>query len=401
MKLASLRIPPRLRGFAADGAGEAQLFDVTLAGDRVQAVVPSASQVQARGTLLSALVEAHAHIDKNYTVQDVGAAEGDLFTAIARMDRHRAGWTGETLRLRMQRALDEAWRAGTRALRTHIDWVQPEAPAALAVFEALRDEWRGRIELQFVSLTPLDLFADFEAGERIARQVKRAGGTLGAFIYRNDGLLHKLGRVFDLAEAHGLGLDFHVDEGLDADASGLRSIAQLMRAREFHRGVVCGHCCSLAVQDDAVAQETLALCAGAGLHLVALPTTNLYLQGAWDRTPVPRGITRIREAAARGLRASLATDNVQDAFYPYGSYDLLETFGLGVQMAHLAPAGDWLDTITVAPARALGLAWDGRIAPGCPADLVVLAASGEHELIGPRGRERTVIRAGRLLEPTS
>jgi len=51
-----------------------------------------------------------------------------------------------------------------------------------------------------------------------------------------------------------------------------------------------------------VAHETLALCAGAGLHLVALPTTNLYLQGAWDRTPVQRGITRIREAAARGGR---------------------------------------------------------------------------------------------------
>jgi cytosine deaminase len=162
--------------------------------------------------------------------------------------------------------------------------------------------------------------------------------------------------------------------------------------------VVCGHCCSLAVQDDAVAHETLALCAGAGLHLVALPTTNLYLQGAWDRTPVQRGITRIREAAARGLRASLATDNVQDAFYPYGSYDLLETFGLGVQMAHLAPASDWLDAITVNPAKALGLAWDGRIAPGCPADLVLLAATDEHELIGPRGRQRTVIRAGRVLE---
>ncbi|MDH6591910.1 cytosine deaminase [Variovorax sp. TBS-050B] len=398
MKLESLRIPPRLRGFGADE--QAQLFDLTLAGDRVAAIVPSASQAHPRGTLLSALVEAHAHIDKNYTVQDVGAAEGDLFAAIARMDRHRAGWTGDGLRARMERALHDAWRSGTRALRTHIDWVQADAPAALAVFEALRSEWRDRIELQFVSLTPLDLFADLEAGERIARQVKRAGGTLGAFVYRNEGLLHKLGRVFDLAETHGLGLDFHVDEGLDADASGLRSIAQLMRAREFRRGVVCGHCCSLAMQDDAVAQETLALCAGAGIHIVALPTTNLYLQGAWDRTPVPRGITRIREAAARGLRASLATDNVQDAFYPYGSYDLLETFGLGVQMAHLAPAEDWLDAITVAPARALGLGWDGRIAPGCPADLVLLAATGEHELIGPRGRERTVIRAGRILEQT-
>lgn len=395
MKLEALRIPAPLRGFAA---GDAQVFDITLAGDKVASIVPSADPLQARGTLLSALVDAHAHIDKNYTVQDVGAAQGNLFVAIDRMNKHRESWTGESLRLRMERALHDAWQSGTRALRTHLDWVQAEPPAALAVFEALREEWRGRVELQFVSLTPLDLFADLAAGERIVREVKRAGGTLGAFVYRNDGIVHKLGRVFDLAQQHGLALDFHVDEGLDAEAGGLRSIAQLVRARDFAHGVVCGHCCSLSVQDDAVAGETLALCAGAGLHIVALPTTNLYLQGAWDRTPVQRGITRIREAAARGLRASLATDNVQDAFYPYGSYDLLETFGLGVQMAHLAPAADWLDTVTVNPAKALGLAWDGRIAPGCPADLLVLAATDEHELIGPRGRQRTVIRAGRVLD---
>jgi cytosine deaminase len=395
MKLEALRIPAPLRGF---GAGDAELFDIVLAAGKVESITPSADQKHARGTLLSALVEAHAHIDKNYTVQDVGAAQGNLFAAIDRMNRHRDSWTGESLRLRMERALHDAWQCGTRALRTHLDWVQAEPPAALPVFEALREEWRGRVELQFVSLTPLDLFADLAAGERIAREVKRAGGVLGAFVYRNDGIVHKLGRVFDLAQQHGLALDFHVDEGLDAEAGGLRSIAQLVRARDFKGGVACGHACSLSVQDDAVAGETLALCAGAGLHLIALPTTNLYLQGAWDRTPVQRGITRIREAAARGLRASLATDNVQDAFYPYGSYDLLETFGLGVQVAHLAPAADWLDTVTVNPAKALGLAWDGRIAPGCPADLLVLSATGEHELIGPRGRQRTVIRAGRIIE---
>ncbi|BEP39555.1 amidohydrolase family protein [Variovorax sp. V15] len=395
MKLEALRIPAPLRGFAA---GEAQLFDVTIEGDKVAAITAAAQQQQAKGTLLSALVEAHAHIDKNYTVQDVGAAQGNLFVAIDRMNRHRESWTGESLRLRMERALHDAWLSGTRALRTHLDWVQPEPPAALAVFEALREEWRGRVELQFVSLTPLDLFADIAAGDRIAREVKRAGGVLGAFVYRNDGIVHKLGRVFDLAQQHALALDFHVDEGLDVEATGLRSIAQLVRARDFRQGVVCGHACSLSVQEDTVAAETLALCAGAGIHIVALPTTNLYLQGAWDRTPVQRGITRIREAAARGLRASLATDNVQDSFYPYGSYDLLETFGLGVQAAHLAPAEDWLDTITVSPAKALGLAWDGRIAPGCPADLLVLSATGEHELIGPRGRQRTVIRAGQPLE---
>ena len=393
MRLEAVRIPPRLRGFAA---GEAEVFDLTLAGDRVEAIAPSPRP--ARGTLLSALVDAHAHIDKNFTVREAGAAEGNLFAAIERMAAHRAGWTAESLRPRMQRAVNEAWLAGTRALRTHLDWGGAEAPVSLAVFEQLRDEWRGRVELHFVALTPLDLFAEGDAGERIARSVRRAGGVLGAFVYRNDGIVHKLGRVFDHAQEHGLALDFHVDEGLDPDATGLRTIAQLALARGLQGRVSCGHACSLSVQDDAAARDTLALCAQAGIHLIALPSTNLYLQGAWDRTPVQRGITRLREAAALGLRPSLATDNVQDAFYPYGGYDLVETFGLGVQMAHLAPAADWLDAITVSPARALGLAWDGRIAPGCPADLVLLAATDEYELLDPRGRRRTVIRAGRTLE---
>jgi cytosine deaminase len=393
-KIEAVRIPPRLRGFSAPAG--AQVFDVALDGPRVAAITPSTQP--ARGTLLPALVDAHAHIDKNYTVQEVGAAQGDLFAAIERMEARRAHWGADVLRARMARALADAWQCGTRALRTHLDWVRAEPPAALPVFEALRAQWQGRVALQFVSLTPLDVFADAQAGERIAREVRRAGGVLGAFVYRNEALQDKLARVFDLAQQHGLALDFHVDEGLDADATGLRTIAELTLAHGLQGRVVCGHACSLAVQSDAAAHDTLALCVQAGIHLVALPTTNLYLQGAWDRTPVPRGITRIREAAALGLRASLATDNVQDAFYPYGGYDLVETFGLGVQMAHLAPADDWLDTITLNPARALGLAWDGRIAPGCPADLVLLAATSEHELLDARGRRRTVIRAGKVLE---
>ena len=66
-------------------------------------------------------------------------------------------------------------------------------------------------------------------------------------------------------------------------------------------------------------------------------------------------------------------------------------------MAHLTPADEWLDTITVNPARAMGLAWDGRIAIGCPADLVLLAATDEHELLDGKGRARTVIRAGETI----
>ena len=395
MKIDSVLIPPRLRAFDAPGDPR-QAFDVVLQGGTVQAITPRAGPAQ--GLLLSAPVDAHLHIDKSYSVQEVGAAEGNLFAAITRIAEHRARWTAESLRPRMERAVEEAWRTGTRALRTHLDWPEPKVPAALAVFGQLRADWQGRMAMQFVSLTPLDVFADAAAGETIAAAVRGAGGVLGAFIYRNPDLREKLARVFDLAERHGLSLDFHVDEGLDADATGLADIAEFALARGMGARVSCGHACSLSVQADAVAEATLALCARAGLHLISLPTTNLYLQGAWDRTPVQRGITRVREAAVLGLRPCIATDNVEDAFYPFGSYDLLESFALGVQMAHLAPVEDWLDTITVNPARALQLPWDGRLAPGCPADLLLLGARTGYEILTPRGRRRTVIRNGQILE---
>ena len=47
--------------------------------------MPKPFELPARGTLLSAMVDAHAHIDKNYTVREVGAAQGNLFAAIERM----------------------------------------------------------------------------------------------------------------------------------------------------------------------------------------------------------------------------------------------------------------------------------------------------------------------------
>jgi cytosine/creatinine deaminase len=389
--LRSVSIPPSLRGFASD-TPDSQAFDLSWSNGHVTRIEPVPGPVT--GTLVSAWVDLHVHLDKNYTVDEVGAAQGNLHGAIERMKASRAGWTEALLLERMTRALADAWRCGTRAMRTHLDWSEPHAPLSLSVLTALRDEWRGRIELQFVSLTPLDLFdVDGSASAR-AQTLARTRGILGAFVYRNTDMRAKLARVFDLAVAHDLDLDFHVDEGLDVDAVALRCIAELTLLHRWQGRVTCGHACSLSVQPPSQALETLQRCALAVIHLVALPTTNLYLQGAWDGTPVERGITRMREAAAVGASVSIATDNVADGFYPYGSYDLLETFGLGVQLAHLAPVSAWLPAVTVHPARAMGLSWDGRIDVGCPADVVLLGARTGYEMLTPAGRERAVYRNG-------
>ncbi len=411
MKLSNVIIPACVRGFSVPaGTPEPAAFDVYIENDAVVQVSIAQTAINsiANGILLPALADLHVHIDKTYVVNDVGAADGDLYKAIGLMAQHRAGWTAHNIATRMERALHDAYAHGTRALRTHLDWPQRDQPTSLKVFEQLRDAWRGRITLQCVALTPLDFFdtdssSPFDS-EDLALEVACADQTcnkalgeaalLGAFVYRNERIYDKLQRVFDLGIKNGLHLDFHVDEGLDADARGLRAIAELTIKNNYQGKVTCGHACSLSVQPAPEAMQTLKLCAQAGIHLVALPTTNLYLQGAWNATPVERGITRLKEAVVQGLSTSIATDNVADGFYPYGSYDLLTSFALGVQVAHLSPAIDSLHTVTTHPARAMGLPWDGLIQPGCPADLVLLEARNTYELVNAAGLRRQVIRAG-------
>lgn len=392
--LQRVAIPPALRDFAST-APASQAFEVGWQEGRItrMTAVPGAAE----GTLVSAPVDVHVHIDKGYTVDEVGEPCGDLGTAIARMRAARAGWTAEQVRSRMTRALEDAWRCGTRAMRTHLDWPDPKPPLSLAVLLELREAWRARIELQFASLTPLDAFdAEGAAGER-ARLLAELGGVLGVFAYRNADLELKLRRAFALAAEHGLTLDLHVDEGLHADATALACAAGLTLEYGLQGRVTCGHACSLAMQPRAEALRTLERCTEAGIHLVALPATNLHLQGQWGGTPVERGITLLREAREAGVNVCIATDNVADGFYPYGSYDLMETFGLGVQVGHLSDAAGWLGTITTAPARAMNLAWDGAFRVGCPADFIVLQARTGYELVTPSGRQRRVYRAGQAV----
>ena len=373
------------------------MLDVAWVGEHVTTIEPCAPGTEAQGLLLPTLVDLHLHLDKTHTVHETGAANGDLFRAIEMIAQHRETWTEADLRLRMERGLQASWRSGVRALRTHLDWMGSERPLSVSVLSDLRTQWRDRLDIQWVSLTALDLFDNMTWARGMALQVKSMGGVLGCFIYRNDALKRKLQSVFELAAELDLDLDFHVDEGLDVDAHGLRTIAELTLAHGWQGRVVCGHACSLSVQPIEQARDTLGLLAQADITLTALPTTNLYLQGSWSETPVQRGITRLQEARQMGVRTCIASDNVADPFFPYGCYDPLEAWALGVQMAHLAPAQDWLDTVTVAPAQAMKLAWDGRLAPGCPADFVLLSAHNGFQAMTPAGRHRRIHRQGHWL----
>lgn len=391
--------------------GHERLHDLHLHGGRVVAIHPyDPDQPAAEGDwllhgapVLPGLVEAHAHLDKAYTVHRAPPCGPGLLAQIEATERDSACWTPADLRQRAERALREALAAGVRCLRTHVNWSTPAVPKAWRVYQALREEWRDRVTLEMVNLTPLPVYADATVADRIAHEVARSdGGVLGGFVHSTNHDDAALRVLLEAAARHDLRVDLHVDEELVPAARGVASAAAIAATLPLAGRVVCSHACALAVQDADTADRTLDAMAAAGFTLVSLPATNLLLQDAQTgRTPRQRGISLVHEARARGIPVLLGSDNVQDAFNPVGRHDPVATFELGLVAVHLPQAYD-AATALICDAAALGAAPPLRTLLGADADLVVFDGAHPSAAAWPADvARRHVLRAGRPLSPVA
>jgi cytosine/creatinine deaminase len=274
------------------------------------------------------------------------------------------------------------------------------------VLAELREAWRGRVQLIPTSLAPIDLLADAAQAVRLGRAVAAARGVLGVFVYPAPHVAALIPLAFDLAERFDLALDFHVDEHLLPPIANLPTVARLATERGWGARTVCGHACLLSAMAAAERDATLDAVAAAGIGLVSLPYTNLYLQDSSHApphaTPRQRGILPVHEAAARGIDLAFGSDNHRDPFFPAGDLDPLQTLALAALAAQLDdPLPRWAHAVTSTPARRLGLAWDGVLRPGAPADLVLHSGRDSVEVLSRPTHGRAVLRAGQPIDTTA
>jgi cytosine deaminase len=271
----------------------------------------------------------------------------------------------------------------------------------------IREQWRGRIDLQAVSLCPIDILQG-EFGDEVASIVARSGGLLGGVTRAaldNHGappanIDVMLERLFALAGRHDLDIDLHVDETHDPAAATLPFIA-LAALRSGYRGrVVCGHCCSLAMQSVAKVDQTLDLLAQADIAVVTLPTVNMYLQDRQNgRTPRWRGVTVVHEMLRRGIRVAVAGDNCRDSFYAYGDHDAVDTFRQSVRILHFDhPLRNAPALIGATPSRIGRFEGHGRLSLHMPARLIVFNARTINEIVSRSQSDRLVIVNGERID---
>ena len=385
------------------------LVDIDI-GDGHIAAITSAGQTPAEGAqtdLKSSMVwpcfvDCHTHLDKGHIWTRAPNPDGTFDGALFAVGEDRTNrWTAEDVTRRMDFGLRTAYAHGTSAIRTHLDSIAPQETISWPVFGELREAWAGRIDLQAVSLVGIESVRETDWFLTLADRVAESGGIIGAVAYMVPDLDDLLDVIFQAAIERDLELDFHTDETCDPTARGLAHIAGAALRHNFERPIVAGHCCSLANQADDEARRTLDMVAEAGISVVSLPLCNLYLQDRRNdgTTPRWRGVTVLHEVRARGINVAVASDNTRDPFYAYGDLDGLEVYRQATRICHLDhPVGTWPRSITCDAAAIMGLDGQGMLAASGPADLVVFRGRTWTELLSRPESDRTVLRAGRMIE---
>lgn len=392
--------------------GQPELADIHIANGQIVSIQPSyqpsananaGSWDLAGALVLPALVDAHTHLDKTFTLSRMGSITPGLLGAIEAMMLDRRSWTPQDVEQRATQAVHLAHSAGVSHLRTHCDWWEADAePIAWKVLGELADVWRDRLVLERVSLMPLHLFTESGTANALAAKIAASGpnAKLGGFVHTTNWNPTALRHMFEAAAQHGLDVDLHMDEELNPAACGLATTAALVKQMNFAGHVVCGHNCALSAQDEAHALATLDAVAQTNITLVTLPMTNLLLQDAvTDRTPRLRGITLLKEAKARGIKVLIASDNVQDPFCHVGSYDPLEAFAAGVLAGQLdAPFDVWSESLCRADWLRGGPAAP-PLQPGSAADMLIFKDASVWSFPS-RTHERVLLRRGQAVKNT-
>ncbi len=206
--------------------------------------------------------------------------------------------------------------------------------------------------------------------------------------------------LMDLAERTGCLVDVHCDETDDPHSRFLEVLAEEARVRGMGARVTASHTVAMGSYDNAYCSKLFRLLKLSGINFVSCPTESIHLQGRFDSFPKRRGVTRVAELDQAGLNVCFGQDSIVDPWYPLGNGNILRVLEAGLHICHMLGYQDLtraLDLITDNSARTLNLGERYGIESGRPANLLILSAPDDYEMVRRQGQVLVSVRAGKVL----
>lgn len=390
-----------LRGCRVPERGDR--VDIAIAGGRIVAIGGAAGDaretVEVRGRLVTpGLVEAHIHLDKALLAGRVTASAGTLEEAIRLTGEAKRRFTVDDIRDRARRALDLAVAAGTTAMRTHVEVDPIVNLAGMEAVLPLRREYAAAIDLQVCAFAQEGILKAPGTEDLLRRALAMGADLVGGVPYNDTDARRHIEIVFDLAREFDVDVDFHADFADEPRHLHIREIVEQTVRRGWQGRVAVGHMSELAAIPPAEQDGIIAGIAAAGIGVICLPATDLYLMGRGDPVNVRRGLAPVRRLLAAGVPVALATNNIRNPFTPVGTADLTHMAFIAAVAAHMGTPDQMralVAALTTHPARILRLA-DYGLAVGSRADLLVWECERPEEIVATLPERALVVKDGRV-----
>ncbi len=203
----------------------------------------------------------------------------------------------------------------------------------------------------------------------------------------------------EIAARRGLPVDMHCDETDDPLSRHIEQLAYETKRLGLAGRVTGSHLTSMHSMDNYYVSKLLPLIAEAGVSAIPNPLINIMLQGRHDTFPKRRGLTRVKEMQALGIRVGWGQDCVLDPWYSLGTADMLDVAFMGLHVAQMSSPAEMrkcFDMVTGINAEIMGLDHLG-LRVGKRASLVVLDAGDPIEAIRLRPERLCIIARGKVV----
>jgi cytosine deaminase len=340
--------------------------------------------------LLPPLVDGHIHLDKTLLGLPWVPNQATGNTVSDRIEAERKVRAARTLSETETGAnlVKQVVATGTLHMRSHVDIDNQLGLKNLHAVLAIRERFRDLVSIQIVAFPQSGLLRSPGTAALLDEAVAQGADLLGGLdpIGIDGDLAGHLDPIFAIASRHGVGIDLHLHDGGESGIAQMLAIAERTRASGLKGKVAISHAFALGSVPTDLAARTADTLAEAGIAIMS------HGPGAATMPPLPL-------LRAHGVEVFGGSDNIRDAWSPFGNGDMLERamlIGYRGNFRHDHELELAYEMVTEAAARVLGLA-DYGIRVGGPADFVAVEAETLAEAVAARPRRKWVMKAGRIV----
>lgn len=350
-------------------------------------------------------VDPHFHMDATLSqgIPRVNRS-GTLLEGIELWGELKPLLTHEAVRDRALRYCDWAVAMGLLAIRTHVD-VCDDRLLAVHALKQVQKEVSPYLDLQLVAFPQDGFYRSLNARENTLRALELGVEVVGGiphFERTMDDGRRSVTELCEIAAERGLLVDMHCDETDDPISRHIEQLACETQRLRMSGRVAGSHLTSMHSMDNYYVSKLLPLIAEAGVSAISNPAINITIQGRHDTYPKRRGLTRVPEMIAEGIRVGWGQDCVLDPWYSLGNADMLDVANMGLHVAQMTSREDMrrcFDMVTKINAEIMCID-DLGLEQGKRASFVVLDAPDPVEAIRLKPNRLAVVANGKIVART-